>query len=53
MKRRKFVGMGGLAISSLAVKPENAYSNFLKNSNTVKVGVIGTGGRGNWLIKLI
>jgi len=53
MKRRKFVGMGGLAISSLAVQPENAYSNFLKNSNTVKVGVIGTGGRGNWLIKLI
>ena len=53
MKRRKFIGVGGMALSSLAIQSENAYSNFIKNSDTVRIGVIGTGGRGNWLIKLI
>jgi len=53
MKRRKFIGMGGLALSSLAVQPKNVYSKILKNSDAVRLGVIGTGGRGNWLIKLV
>jgi predicted dehydrogenase len=53
MKRRNFIGMSGLAMSSIAVQPKNVYSNIFKTVNNIKVGVIGTGGRGNWLIKLI
>ena len=53
MKRRKFIGMGGLAMSSLAVQSNNVYSKVFNKANNVKIGVIGTGGRGNWLIKLI
>lgn len=53
MKRRNFVGIGGIAVSSLAVNPGNLYSNAFSDSQTVRIGIIGTGGRGNWLIKLI
>lgn len=45
--------MGGIALSSLAVQPGRVYSKLYKGSAQVRIGVIGTGGRGNWLIKLI
>jgi predicted dehydrogenase len=53
MNRRKFIGVGGIAMSGLAVQPKNVYSNFTGESDIIQIGVIGTGGRGNWLIKLI
>jgi len=54
MKRRKFIGLSGLtAMSSLAVHSGELHARIFNDSEILKIGVIGTGGRGNWLIKLI
>jgi predicted dehydrogenase len=53
MKRRDFIGLGGAAVTGISLAPNKAFSQFLDDKNPIQVGVIGTGGRGNWLIKLV
>lgn len=53
MDRRKFLGLGGVTLSSMAFGFPGAFTNKQETGNTVKIGVIGTGGRGNWLMSII
>ncbi len=54
MKRRKFIAAGSTLASGLAFGlPAFSSGNNISVNNTLNIGIIGTGGRGNWLIKLL
>ena len=48
MKRKDFIINTGLITAGIGLAPTGVYSNFFKN-NRIKLGVIGTGSRGNGL----
>ncbi len=53
MDRRKFIGVSGLALTSFALGTTENNAHGSDHKAPVRIGVIGTGGRGNWLIKII
>ncbi len=57
MDRRKFLGVSGLVFTSFTLGSASSIlstqSERLLKKDPVRIGVIGTGGRGNWLIKII
>jgi predicted dehydrogenase len=53
MDRRKFMGLGGIALSSMALGLPGQLPVVDKPGAPIRIGVIGTGGRGNWLMSII